>query len=166
MTTDSAAASVTAEPVNTIYTATVEVSGGRAGTARSLTGSLELTLSRPAERGPEASGTDPEELFAAGYAACFTSALAVASRSGRVSLGPNTVTASVSLGTTDDGRYAISVVLVVRAPDCQQADLERMVAEADRLCPYSNALRGNTRVEFDIEGARVDDGTGARPDRS
>lgn len=154
MTTDSVAAPVAAEPVNTIYMATVEVSGGRGGSARSLTGSLALTLSRPAERGPEASGTDPEELFAAGYAACFDSALAVAARRDRVRTGPTTVTASVSLGTTDDGRYAIAVVLAVRAPECPQGDLERTVAEADRLCPYSNALRGNTRVRFDIEGAR------------
>jgi Ohr subfamily peroxiredoxin len=144
---------VTAEPVNTIYTATVEVSGGRGGSARSLTGSLQLTLSRPAERGPEASGTDPEELFAAGYAACFDSALAVAARRERVKLGPTTTTASVSLGTTADDRYAIAVVLTVRAPECPQEELERMVAAADRLCPYSNALRGNTRVEFEIEGA-------------
>jgi Ohr subfamily peroxiredoxin len=153
MTTDSAAAPVAAAPINTLYTATVEVSGGRAGKARSLSGSLELTLSRPAERGPDAPGTDPEELFAAGYAACFDSALAVAARRAHVRLGPTTVTASVSLGTTADSRYAIAVELTVRAPNCPDSELVRMVEEADRLCPYSNALRGNTAVAIKVHGA-------------
>ncbi|MEE3921384.1 OsmC family protein [Micromonospora sp. BRA006-A] len=85
-------------PANTVYTATVEVSGGRGGSARSLTGSLRVDLTRPAQRGPDAPGTDPEELFAAGYAACFDSALAVAARQAGVKPGPTTVTASVSLG--------------------------------------------------------------------
>jgi Ohr subfamily peroxiredoxin len=144
----------TAVPVDNRYTATVRVTGGRAGTARSLTGSLAVELSRPAERGPDAAGTDPEELFAAGYAACFDSALAVAARRERVSLGGSEVTASVTLGATADGRFAIAVLLAVRAPDCPQPDLERAVAAADRLCPYSNAVRGNTPVTIQVAGRR------------
>jgi osmotically inducible protein OsmC len=145
---------VTAAPVSTLYTATVEVAGGRGGTARSLTGSLHLTLSRPAQRGPDAPGTDPEELFAAGFAACFDSALAVAARRSRVTVGPTTVTASVSLGTTVDKRYAIAVELAVQAPQCPQGELERLVAEAEQLCPYANAIRGNTPVVIQAYGSK------------
>ncbi len=141
-------------PANTLYTATVEVSGGRGGSARSLTGSLRVDLTRPAQRGPDAPGTDPEELFAAGYAACFDSALTVAARQAGIRPGPTTVTASVSLGQTQDGRYAIAVTLDVSAPQCPQADLERAVELADRMCPYSNALRGNTAVAIRVDGHR------------
>lgn len=141
-----------AVPVDVSYVASVQVTGGRGGSARSLTGSLRVDLTRPAERGPDAPGTDPEELFAAGYAACFDSALAVAARRERVVTGPTTVTASVSLGRTADERYAIAVELAVSAPDCPQADLERAVAAADRLCPYSNAVRGNTPVTIRVDG--------------
>lgn len=149
------AGTATATPVENLYTATVAVSGGRAGTARSLTGSLEVSLTRPAQRGPEAAGTDPEELFAAGYAACFDSALAVAARQERIrTLGATTVTASVTLGATEDHRYAIAVLLEVSSPDSPQADLERAVAAADRLCPYSNAVRGNTPVTIRVDGLR------------
>ncbi|OKI56376.1 Ohr family peroxiredoxin [Micromonospora sp. CB01531] len=144
----------TAVPANVIYTAAVRVSGGRGGSARSLTGSLRVDLTRPAQRGPAAVGTDPEELFAAGYAACFDSALAIAARQVGAKPGPTTVTASVSLGQTEAGRYAIAVVLEVSAPECPQADLERAVALADQLCPYSNALRGNTPVTIQVDGHR------------
>lgn len=147
----------TVVPIRPIYTATVEVTGGRGGAARSLTGSLRVDLIRPAQRGPEAPGTDPEELFAAGYAACYDSALTVAARRARVKLGPNTVTASVTLGQTDDERYAIGVALTVFAPECPQAELERLVLAADRLCPYSNAIRGNTSVHIHIMGRRDGD---------
>ncbi|SCL20870.1 peroxiredoxin, Ohr subfamily [Micromonospora pallida] len=139
-------------PAEVTYTATVRVSGGRGGTARSLTGTLRVDLTRPAQRGPDAPGTDPEELFAAGYAACFDSALAVAARQEGVRTGSTSVTASVSLRPTGDGRYAIAVALAVSAPDCPQGDLERAVAAADRLCPYSNALRGNTAVTIRADG--------------
>jgi Ohr subfamily peroxiredoxin len=142
----------TAVPVDVSYVATVQVTGGRGGSARSLTGSLRVDLTRPAQRGPDAPGTDPEELFAAGYAACFDSALAVAARQEKVATGPTGVTASVSLGRTADERYAIAVELAVSAPDCPQADLEQVVAAADRLCPYSNALRGNTPVTIRVDG--------------
>ncbi|RIV37631.1 Ohr family peroxiredoxin [Micromonospora radicis] len=141
-------------PVEVIYTASVRVSGGRGGRAESLTGTLQVDLTRPAQRGPQAPGTDPEELFAAGYAACFDSALAVAARLEGVRTGPTSVTASVSLGPTDDGRYAIAVTLVVSAPDCPQDQLDLAVAAADRLCPYSNALRGNTTVTIQADGRR------------
>ncbi|MFH9487991.1 MULTISPECIES: Ohr family peroxiredoxin [Streptomyces] len=135
-----------------LYTATVEVTGGRAGRARSTTGSLDVPLSRPAERGKDSAGTDPEELFAAGYAACFGSALGVAARRRRVSAGPVTVTAAVTLGTLPGGAYGIAVRLSVSAPECPQDTLEELVRLTHSLCPYSSAVRGNIEVVTETHG--------------
>lgn len=137
-----------------LYTARVAVTGGRGGSARSETGGLQLELARPAERGTENAGTDPEELFAAGFAACFDSALAVAARRERIAVGTTSTTASVSLTSTPDGRYAIAVALDVQAPGCPQADLERAVAIAETLCPYANAVRGNVPLTLQATGSR------------
>ena len=136
-----------------LYTASVEVQGGRGGSARSLTGTFQTSLVRPAERKPEDVGTDPEELFATGYAACFDSALGVVARREKVELGPVTVTASVTLGIRAGGRYGIEAALTVSAPQCEQAELERIVALADQTCPYSNAVRGNIGVVIQVKGA-------------
>jgi osmotically inducible protein OsmC len=135
-----------------LYTARVAVTGGRGGSAKSETGSLQLELARPAERGTENAGTDPEELFAAGFAACFDSALTVAARRERIKVGTTSTTASVSLTSTPEGRFAIIVALDVRAPDCPQADLERAVEVAETLCPYANAVRGNVPLTVQAHG--------------
>jgi len=135
-----------------LYTARVAVSGGRGGTAQSQTGSLQVDLARPAERGTDSAGTDPEELFAAGFAACFDSALTVAARRERGRLGQTTTTASVSLVNTPDGRYALSVTLHVHAPDCARDELDRALALAETLCPYANAIRGNVPLTVEVRG--------------
>ncbi|MFD7425857.1 Ohr family peroxiredoxin [Streptomyces sp. NPDC059818] len=135
-----------------VLTAVVDVSGGRAGRARSRTGSLDVALTRPAERAEGDTGTDPEELFAAGYAACFGGALGVAERRRRVTAGPVTVTASVTLGTVAAGAYAIAVRLTVTAPECPQETLEELVALTHTICPYSNAVRGNIEVITEVAG--------------
>jgi Ohr subfamily peroxiredoxin len=135
-----------------LYTAQVAVTGGRGGTARSQTGALQVDLARPAERGTDDGGTDPEELFAAGFAACFDSALTVAARRERVKLGATTTTASVSLVTGADGTYGITVALDVHAPDCAGEDLDRAIALAERLCPYANAVRGNVPLTLQARG--------------
>lgn len=137
-----------------LYTARVAVTGGRGGSAKSETGALQVELARPAERGTGNAGTDPEELFAAGFAACFDSALAVAARRERIAVGTTSTTASVSLTSTPDGRYALAVTLDVQAPDCPQADLERAVAVAETLCPYANAVRGNVPLTLQATGSR------------
>ena len=136
---------MSADGAQVAYTARVEVAGGRGGHASSRTGSLDLALARPAERGT-AAGTDPEELFAAGYAACFDSALAVVARREKVRLGPATTTASVSLCIAEDQQYSIAVELAVVAPECDGADLERLLELAHATCPYSKATRGNIPV--------------------
>ncbi|MGW0589493.1 Ohr family peroxiredoxin [Streptosporangium sp. NPDC002607] len=139
-----------------IYTATVEVQGGRAGSARSLTGSLDLALTRPADRTPGDTGTDPEELFAAGYGACFASALGIVARRERIGLDPVSITTSVTLGSVPGGKYAIAAALGISAPHVPQADLERIVGIADGLCPYSNAIRGNAEVTIEVLGGPPD----------
>ncbi len=126
-----------------VHTAEVAVSGGRGGTARSRTGTLQVDLARPSERGAADAGTDPEELFAAGFAACFDSALQVAARRERVKVGKTTTTASVSLVTRPDGSYALDIELDVHAPDCPRDELDRALALAEQLCPYADAVRGN-----------------------
>lgn len=135
-----------------LYTARVAVTGGRGGSARSETGSLQVDLARPAERGTENAGTDPEELFAAGFAACFDSALAVAARREKIKVGTTSTTAAVSLTSTPEGRFALTVSLDVHAPDCPQADLERAVEVAETLCPYANAVRGNVPLAVRARG--------------
>lgn len=144
--------STTTEQGEVLYTAVVEVTGGRNGHAKSLSGSLELDLVRPAERGSGA-GTDPEELFAAGYAACFTSSLTMAARRAGVKPGPVTVTAAVSLLKHTETTYGISVKLTIRAPECPQDVLAKLVEAAHQACPYSNALRGGAPVEIETHGA-------------
>lgn len=134
-----------------LYTAEAQVTGGRTGTVRSRSGTLDVALARPAERGTSA-GTDPEELFAAAYAACFDSALgAVARRHGR-RLSTRTATARVALLVSPEQAYSISVELVITAPDTPTAELAELVHEADTMCPYSKALRGNVAVTLTVVG--------------
>lgn len=141
----------TTETTTTLYTAVVTVTGGRTGRATSESGSLDLELSRPATRG-SGTGTDPEELFAAGYAACFESALGGAARRRSASLGPVTTTGAVSLLATDDQQYSIAVELTVAAPECDQTLLDELVALAHTMCPYSKATRGNIPVQLTAVG--------------
>lgn len=137
----------------TLYTATVDVTGGRGGRATSSTGSLALDLTRPAQRGT-GGGTDPEELFAAGYAACFDSAIQVVSRREAVTVGPTTTTAAVSLCADHDDVYSIAVELTVTAPECDQDTLEEVLELTDQTCPYSRAIRGNVPVVITGVGRR------------
>lgn len=137
----------------TLYTARVEVTGGRGGRAVSGTGSLELDLTRPAQRG-SGGGTDPEELFAAGYAACFDSALQVVSRREGVTVGPTSVTSAVSLRADEDDVYSIAVELTVTALECDQDTLETVLGLTDQTCPYSRAIRGNVPVVITGVGRR------------
>ena len=138
---------MSADTLTTLYTAVASVTGGRSGRATSESGSLDLELSRPATRG-NGTGTDPEELFAAGYAACFDSALTGAARRRSAKLGPVTTTGAVSLRTSEDQQYSIAVKLTITAPECDQALLDELVALAHTMCPYSKATRGNIPVEL------------------
>jgi Ohr subfamily peroxiredoxin len=131
-----------------LYTAEATAVGdGRSGEVRSSDGVIDEQLATPRELGgPGGDRTNPEQLFAAGYAACFHSALKVVARQAEVGIGETSVTAKVGLGTDDDGGFGLAVELAVHVPGVEQDQAERLTAAAHRICPYSNATRGNIEV--------------------
>ncbi len=138
--------------MDSLYTA-VATANGREGRAVSSDGRLDLTLALPPALGGNGQGTNPEQLFAAGYAACFASALGNVGRQQKVDTGEISVTAEVSIGKDPaDGGFALSVVLRVELPgDLDNAAGRELVEQAHQLCPYSKATRGNVPVELVIE---------------
>jgi lipoyl-dependent peroxiredoxin len=131
-----------------MYTA-IATASGRDGRAVSSDHKLDVTLSRPVELGGEGGGTNPEQLFAAGYAACFASALNLVAGRRNVDVSDAAVTAEVGLGPNDSGGFALAVTLRVELPDQVPADTGRELIEAaHQVCPYSNATRGNIPVDI------------------
>lgn len=130
-----------------LYTAKATVAGGRNGHARSDDGRLDLQLAMPkALGGSGAAGTNPEQLFAAGYAACFDSALHFVAGKAKRQLSGTQVEAQVGIGPNAAGGFALAVTLSVSVPGIPEAETQRLVDEAHRICPYSNAIRGNVEV--------------------
>jgi Ohr subfamily peroxiredoxin len=139
-----------------IYTARAHVTGGRDGRGRSDDGALEVDLRRPKELGGDGGGTNPEELFAVGYAACFESALGVVARRDHVEAGEVSIDSEVSLLPTGDGGFKLAVVLDVSVPAVDDRETAaRLVKEAHQVCPYSNATRGNIEVDLLLEGTAI-----------
>lgn len=135
-----------------LYTAEVTVTGGRNGQARSSDSALEVKLSVPREMGGAGElGTNPEQLFAAGYAACFQSALMGAARRKQLDAGSSVITATVGLGPTGRGGFVLEVELHIQLPGVEWAVGEELIALADSICPYSNAVRGNIPVKLVLE---------------
>ncbi|MGN6694447.1 MAG: organic hydroperoxide resistance protein [Aquihabitans sp.] len=135
--------------MNVLYTAVATATGdGRNGHATSEDGMLDLDLRIPKEMGGAGGATNPEQLFAVGYAACFHSALKVVAGREKVDVTGTEVSASVSIGANDDGGFGLAVELDVHAPALDQATAERIVAAAPAVCPYSNATRGNIDVQL------------------
>ena len=142
--------SATTTPSAALYTASATASG-REGRAVSTDGRLDVTLAAPTELGGSGAGTNPEQLFAAGYAACFASALGVVARRAKVSGFDASVTADVSLHPTEAGGFSLAVALEVELPDgFDEATGRDLVEQAHAVCPYSNATRGNIPVELSI----------------
>lgn len=136
--------------VSVLYTATARSTGdGRSGHVRSSDGLLDLDLVPPPELGGKGGATNPEQLFAAGYAACFHSALKGAARREKVTLGASTVAADVGIGPRDAGGFGLTVALHVELAGVDQAAADELVAAAHQMCPYSNATRGNVEVSID-----------------
>jgi Ohr subfamily peroxiredoxin len=137
-----------------VYTAQATATGGRAGTARSSDGVLDITLSTPKELGGAGGpGTNPEQLFAAGYSACFIGALkAVAGRQKLALPAEVSITSDVSIGamTGKAGAFGIAVAMKISVPGMERAALENLVAAAHEVCPYSNATRGNIDVTLTV----------------
>ena len=139
-----------------LYTAEATVTGGRDGHGRSSDGALDVTLGRPAEMGGEAGGTNPEQLFAVGYAACFESALGVVARRERVDPGEISVNSRVSLHPTQERGFELAVALAVTLPGIEDPDqAAKLVAAGHQVCPYSNATRGNIEVALTANGQPV-----------
>ncbi|TCN35892.1 Ohr subfamily peroxiredoxin [Kribbella orskensis] len=130
-----------------LYTARATAHGGRDGHTASDDGKLDVTVAPPKEMGGNGEGTNPEQLFAAGFASCFHSALKVVGRRARQNVDHSTVTAEVGIGPINGGvGYGLEVELVVSLPDVDRAIAEELVAKAHEVCPYSNATRGNIKV--------------------
>jgi osmotically inducible protein OsmC len=131
-----------------LYTARTHTTGGRAnGAARSSDGHLEISLSTPGTAG---SGTNPEQLFAAGWSACFEGAMGIAARKMRISLPADlAIDAEVDLCTTD-GAYFLRARLNVSVPDVEREVAQNLVDAAHQTCPYSKAIRGNVDVVINL----------------
>ena len=137
--------------MQTLYTAKATATGsGRAGHVRTDDEALDHELSVPTELGGAGgSGTNPEQLFAAGYAACFHSALQLIGRREKVRVRGSSVTAEVGIGPAGEG-FGLEVTLVVEVPDVEREVAEKLVADAHQVCPYSNATRGNVDVTLRV----------------
>ena len=136
--------------MDALYTA-VATANGREGRTVSSDGRLDLPLAMPPALGGNGQGTNPEQLFAAGYAACFASALGLVGRQNKVDTGDISVTAEVSIGNDGSG-FGLSVVLRVELPDTLAGESgELLVKQAHEVCPYSKATRGNIAVELVVE---------------
>ncbi|MFI5733236.1 organic hydroperoxide resistance protein [Kribbella sp. NPDC051587] len=133
-----------------LYTAKATAEGGRDGKVASSDGKLDVVVAPPAELGGTGDGTNPEQLFAAGYAACFQSAMMTVARRLRVDTAGSTVTAEVGLGAIPGGAYGIQVALVVSLPGLEQDVAQDLVEKAHQVCPYSNATRGNIVVDLKL----------------
>jgi Ohr subfamily peroxiredoxin len=131
-----------------LYTAQATATGGRDGHVRSSDGILDVDVRTPQDLGGPGGATNPEQLFAAGYAACFQSALLLVARRQKVDTGDSTVTAQVSLGTAGSGAFNIAVVLEVSIPGVDAERAQKLIEAAHAVCPYSNATRGNVDVEL------------------
>ncbi len=131
-----------------LYTATATATGGRDGKVVTDDGTLDLTVVPPREMGGSgAAGTNPEQLFAAGYSACFGSALAVVARKQKITTGPVAITAKVTIGPVGAG-YGLAVELVADLPELPREQAEQLLQIAHQVCPYSNATRGNIVVDL------------------
>ncbi len=129
-----------------LYTAQVHVTGGRDGRARAADGAFDLKLALPKTLGGSGDGANPEQLFAAGFAGCFTSSLRHAAQTLGLQPGAVAIDAETVLTVSDEGRYGLKVTLAVATPDLSEADRARVLAEAERICAYTNATRGNVVV--------------------
>jgi osmotically inducible protein OsmC len=141
-----------------LYTAEATVTGGRAeGHGVTTDSALDVQLRAPKELGGEGGGTNPEQLFAVGYAACFESALGAIARREKAEVGDVSVDSKVSLLPTEERGFKLAVSLDVTLPDIEDGDLaEKLVRAAHGVCPYSNATRGNIEVALSANGRTLD----------
>ncbi|HTE60789.1 MAG TPA: organic hydroperoxide resistance protein [Solirubrobacteraceae bacterium] len=140
-----------------LYTARAAVTGGRAeGHGRTSDGALDVELRTPPEMGGDGGGTNPEQLFAVGYAACFEGAIGAIGRRERVEVGDVSIDSRVTLSTAENRAFGIGVELDVTLPQVSDPEQAvRIVEAAHQVCPYSNATRGNIEVKLTANGRSV-----------
>jgi Ohr subfamily peroxiredoxin len=146
-----------------LYTAEAHVTGGRAeGHGRTSDGALEVDLRMPPEMGGDGGGTNPEQLFAIGFAACFEGAVGVVGRRLRQEVGDVEIDSKVMLLPTEDRRFEIAVELNVTLPSVSDPEAAaEVVRAAHAVCPYSNATRGNIDVALTVNGRALEESAGA-----
>ena len=141
----------------TLYTSEATAQGGRGGHVRTSDERLDLPLDVPAEMGgPGGPGTNPEQLFAAGYAACFQSALMRVAAAQRLAIPRSKLTARVGIGPASEGGFGLTVELDLEAPGLDRAQAATLMERAHELCPYSRATRGNIDVALSVGGTRIE----------
>ncbi|MFE0523727.1 organic hydroperoxide resistance protein [Streptomyces sp. NPDC058954] len=128
-----------------LYTAVATAENGRDGRVATDDGRLDVVVNPPKEMGGNGEGTNPEQLFAAGYSACFQGALGVVAREAKADIAGSTVTAKVGIGRNDDG-FGIIVEISARIPNVDAETARALVEKAHQVCPYSKATRGNISV--------------------
>ncbi|WP_438007597.1 organic hydroperoxide resistance protein [Sorangium sp. So ce321] len=139
-------------PVDVKYTTQATAHGGRDGRATTADGALDVKLSTPKELGGAGGeGNNPEQLFAAGYAACFLGALKFVAGQEKARIPADaTVTATVGIGPRSEGGFGIDVALRIALPGLERAQAEQLVEKAHQVCPYSNATRNNVPVRLEV----------------
>jgi Ohr subfamily peroxiredoxin len=135
--------------MKTLYEARASATGGRSGRVTTDDGALDVSLTMPkALGGAGGPGTNPEQLFACGYAACFDNALIYTARQRKIALTSSRVDATVAIGPNDQGGFALAVKLEISLPDLPREAAQSLIEQAHAVCPYSNAVRGNVDVEL------------------
>lgn len=142
-----------------LYWAEASSKGGRIGSARTSDGALDVKIVIPKELGGDegAEGTNPEQLFAAGFAACFHSAMKTIAGMKKIDLTESTVTARVGLGPTGTGGFGLETELSVDLPGVDRDTAHSLVRKAHRRCPYSNVTRGNMEVALTVNGEPLEE---------
>ncbi|MFG2497228.1 organic hydroperoxide resistance protein [Streptomyces sp. NPDC048441] len=132
------------------YTAVATAENGRDGRVATDDGKLDVVVNPPKEMGGSGEGTNPEQLFAAGYSACFQGALGVVARKENADISGSTVTAKVGIGQNEAGGFGLDVAISATIPNVDAATAQSLIEKAHQVCPYSSATRGNIKVELSV----------------
>jgi osmotically inducible protein OsmC len=134
-----------------MYTAEVTATGGRNGHVKSKNDILDLQVRTPKAMGGASDDyANPEMLFAAGYSACFDSALNLVIKKGKIKTGETSITAKISIGQIENGGFGLAAELAINIPEVSLEEAQKLAEQAHQVCPYSNATRGNIEVELTV----------------
>ncbi len=135
--------------MNTLYITSAKAVGGRDGHVKSADGQIDMNLKTPGAPGDN-TGTTPEDLFAAGYAACFNGAFNLAARLKRIRTGEVSITVEISLNKTDEGKFQLAAKITAHVPGVDEKTARELAEEAHGICPYSRATQGNMPVRIEV----------------